>query len=91
MLEFKFYAFECEQKYLISQIVMDRLKHTPGFIGVTPGETTVTVIFEDMIYMGAFLKWKKFENVPIIRKGVVYVPVKDIPKSRRRKYKRYIV
>lgn len=90
MLEFKFYAFECDQRYLLSQTVMDRLKHSPGFVGVHPGESTATVIFEDLIYTEEFLKWKKFERVPITRKGVVYVPVKDIPKSRRRKYKRYI-
>ena len=90
MLEFKFYAFECDQRYLLSQTVMDRLKHSPGFVGVHPGKTSATVIFETAAHTDEFLDWKKFAHVPIIRRGEVFVPIKDIPKSRRRKYKRYI-
>lgn len=90
MLEFRFYGIEVDPKYLLSEFIMDRLKHLPGFVGIHPGEVSVTIIFEDHIYAEDLLNWKRFAHVPIIRRGLVHVPVKDIPKSRRRKYKRYI-
>lgn len=91
MNEFRFYGVEVDQKYLLSETICNRMKHTPGFVGVNIGETTATVIFEDHFYAEDFFAWKRANVIPIIRAGLIYVPVKDIPKSRRRKYKKYIV
>ena len=91
MSEFKFYGVKIDQRYLRFDAVMGRLRHSPGFIGINPGEDDATLIFETKEHADEFFSWRKLAHVPTLLAGYITVPYKDIPKSRRRRLKKYLV